>query len=133
MQLVAEPYKCDNAKLVKECNDLHLTFLQYRENNEKVQKGNKMQILLSVMYRLREFFLRISDLKRKISSLEVEKSDRDSQIEKLRSRVAQLDLDLVGKSQQLLACTCKAKREYPLILNIVRTKLREKYVLGNFF
>lgn len=39
LELGAEPYKCDNAKLVRECNELHLAFLKYREKNEAAQKG----------------------------------------------------------------------------------------------
>lgn len=40
----AEPYKCDNAKLVRECNELHLAFLKYKEENEAIQKDLRKEI-----------------------------------------------------------------------------------------
>lgn len=49
----AEPYKCDNAKLVRECNDLHLTFLQYREQNEATQKGEYLSELSDILFKNR--------------------------------------------------------------------------------
>ncbi|XP_072382400.1 uncharacterized protein Cep135 isoform X4 [Diabrotica undecimpunctata] len=45
LQLGAEPYKCDNAKLVKECNELHLAFIQFKEEHEKVQRDLRTKIL----------------------------------------------------------------------------------------
>lgn len=44
LQLGAEPYKCDNAKLVQECNDLHLAFIQFKEQTDKLQKGRRLSI-----------------------------------------------------------------------------------------
>lgn len=39
LALGAEPYKCDNAKLIKECNELHLAFIQFKEKHEKIEEG----------------------------------------------------------------------------------------------
>jgi hypothetical protein len=39
LELVAEPYKVDNARLVKECNDLHMKLLHQTEDADKNQKG----------------------------------------------------------------------------------------------
>lgn len=39
LQLGAEPYKCDNAKLIRECNDLHQAFIHFKEQHEKIQRG----------------------------------------------------------------------------------------------
>ncbi|CAG9823230.1 unnamed protein product [Phaedon cochleariae] len=44
--LGAEPYKCDNAKLIRECNELHLAFIHFKEQHEKTQKDLKTQVLL---------------------------------------------------------------------------------------
>ncbi|KAF2883200.1 hypothetical protein ILUMI_22975 [Ignelater luminosus] len=86
LQLGAEPYKCDNAKLVKECNDLHLAFLQFREQNEKVQK----------------------DLKRHLSTLEEEKLDCEAECEKLRRRIRDLEQESANKTDRILTLQNKA-------------------------
>lgn len=39
LELGVEPYKLDNARLVKECNDLHLKLLHQEEDSEKNKKG----------------------------------------------------------------------------------------------
>jgi len=39
LELGAGPYKLDNARLVKECNELHLKLLQQEEDADKTQKG----------------------------------------------------------------------------------------------
>ncbi|XP_023719195.1 centrosomal protein of 135 kDa isoform X2 [Cryptotermes secundus] len=44
LQLGVEPYKLDNAKLVEECNDLHLKLLHQQEDADKNQKDLKLQI-----------------------------------------------------------------------------------------
>ncbi|KAK4886079.1 hypothetical protein RN001_002350 [Aquatica leii] len=81
LQLGAEPYKRDNAKLVKECNELHLAFLQFREQNEQLQK----------------------DLKRKLVCCEKEKHDSYSENEKLRKRIRDLEFESASKTDRLLA------------------------------
>ncbi|CAG9864322.1 unnamed protein product [Phyllotreta striolata] len=58
----AEPYKCDNAKLIKECNELHLAFIQFKEQHEKVQR----------------------DLRAKIASLETQLTDCGIEKQKLK-------------------------------------------------
>ncbi|KAK9710694.1 hypothetical protein QE152_g25895 [Popillia japonica] len=78
--LGAEPYKCDNAKLVKECNELHLAFLQFREQHDKLQK----------------------DFKRRITLLEKQKIDSDLEKEKLITKLKSLELDLAHKNSKLL-------------------------------
>lgn len=44
LELGAEPYKCDNAKLIKECNDLHIAFIHFKEQHEKIQRELRNQI-----------------------------------------------------------------------------------------
>ncbi|PSN39078.1 hypothetical protein C0J52_07358 [Blattella germanica] len=41
LELGSEPYKLDNARLVKECNELHLNLLHQQEDAQKAQKGGK--------------------------------------------------------------------------------------------
>ncbi|KAL1505790.1 hypothetical protein ABEB36_005270 [Hypothenemus hampei] len=44
LELGAEPYKCDNAKLLRECNELHQAFIHFKEQHEKVQRDLRHQI-----------------------------------------------------------------------------------------
>ncbi|KAJ8938726.1 hypothetical protein NQ318_005580 [Aromia moschata] len=69
LRLGAEPYKCDNAKLIRECNELHLAFIQFKEQHEKVQK----------------------DLKVKIVSLENQLQNCESEKQNLKKRIKDLD------------------------------------------
>ncbi|KAG5872214.1 hypothetical protein JTB14_029823 [Gonioctena quinquepunctata] len=73
LQLGAEPYKCDNAKLVKECNELHLAFIQFKEQHEKSQKDLKTRI--SVLEdQLVDCGIEKHKLLQKIRNLELESS-----------------------------------------------------------
>ncbi|XP_074038478.1 centrosomal protein 135kDa isoform X2 [Leptinotarsa decemlineata] len=72
LKLGAEPYKCDNAKLVRECNELHLAFIQFKEQHEKVQK----------------------DLKTKISVLEGQLTDSGIERHKLLQKIGNLESEL---------------------------------------
>lgn len=72
LQIGAEPYKCDNAKLIKECNELHLAFIQFKEQHEKVQR----------------------DLRTKIISLENQLTDCGLEKQKLLDKLRDLQFDL---------------------------------------
>ncbi|XP_063915834.1 centrosomal protein of 135 kDa isoform X2 [Zophobas morio] len=87
LQLGAEPYKCDNAKLVKECNEVHLALLQSKEQNEKIQK----------------------DLKRRLEVLKTENLDYYSEVETLKNRIKQLEVELVNRCEILLNSKQKSK------------------------
>ncbi|KAB0799230.1 hypothetical protein PPYR_07110 [Photinus pyralis] len=81
LQYGVEPYRCDNAKLVKECNDLHLAFLQFREQNEKLQK----------------------DLKRRILCFERDGLEIGAECEKLKKRIRDLEYESAKKTDHLLS------------------------------
>ncbi|KAF5308899.1 hypothetical protein FQR65_LT00599 [Abscondita terminalis] len=104
LQLGAEPYKCDNAKLVKECNDLHLAFLQFREQNEKLQK----------------------DLKRKLSYCEKEKLDCSLENERLKKRIRDLEYESAKKTDRLLASKSSVSGTKAVSKSTVTTNLRCK-------
>ncbi|XP_025835100.1 centrosomal protein of 135 kDa isoform X2 [Agrilus planipennis] len=72
LQLGAEPYKCDNAKLVRECNDLHLALLHCKEDNDK----------------------NIRVFKKEISKLEKEKTKLENSCEKLKHYCSDLESQL---------------------------------------
>ncbi|CAH1970630.1 unnamed protein product [Acanthoscelides obtectus] len=70
LELCAEPYKCDNAKLIKECNDLHLAFIHFKEQHEKVQRDLRMQNAI---------------LEDRVAECETEKENLRQQIKKLKA------------------------------------------------
>ncbi|KAH8405257.1 hypothetical protein KR222_000686 [Zaprionus bogoriensis] len=76
-ELGVEPYKCDNSRLLAECNELHLQFLKDREEYER----------------------RLCDAERKIRSLQTDKEHLQNHNAQLQS---QLDALL---SKQLLSAT----------------------------
>lgn len=49
LELVSEPYKLDNARLVKECNDLHMKLLHQTEDSDKKQKGEMLTSIASLL------------------------------------------------------------------------------------
>ncbi|XP_034104614.1 centrosomal protein of 135 kDa isoform X1 [Drosophila albomicans] len=83
-ELGAEPYKCDNSRLMAECNELHLQNLKEREDYE----------------------LRLCDCERRIRSLQTDREHLQSHNAQLQS---QLDAFL---SKQILTATT-AKRTHP--------------------
>ncbi|XP_044253848.1 centrosomal protein of 135 kDa isoform X2 [Tribolium madens] len=87
LQLGAEPYKCDNARLVKECNELHQQFLREREENEKIQR----------------------DLKRRLELLKQDNIDCTTEREKLKSKIKQLEVEIVNCGEILLNPKQKSK------------------------
>lgn len=68
-QLGVEPYKCDNSKLLAECNGLHLEMMKQRD----------------------AFETQINDLKKTIRDLELDKKYLDEQCAELRNSVAELE------------------------------------------
>ncbi|XP_011297074.1 centrosomal protein of 135 kDa isoform X2 [Fopius arisanus] len=87
-ELTADPYKCDNAKLVQECNKLHADLAEAKENHLKQTK----------------------DLKRKINHLETECSDLQLASSRNLKRIKDLEVESSNKSrriQELLGKCCK--------------------------
>ncbi|KAL3266192.1 hypothetical protein HHI36_010375 [Cryptolaemus montrouzieri] len=73
LEVSTGPYKSDNAKLVKECNDLHLTFLNYRGQTERD----------------------IKELRKQILTLTEENNKLSHENDKLRTRLRETELDLM--------------------------------------
>ncbi|OAD55996.1 hypothetical protein WN48_04029 [Eufriesea mexicana] len=44
LQSTIDPYKCDNVRLVQECNQLHLDLIKEKENHQKQIKDSKKEI-----------------------------------------------------------------------------------------
>ncbi|XP_017053415.1 centrosomal protein of 135 kDa isoform X2 [Drosophila ficusphila] len=79
-ELGVEPYKCDNSRLLAECNELHLQFLRDREDYE----------------------LRLCESERKIRNLETDKQHLQSHNDGLQSQ-----LDALLSKQMVLSTTAK--------------------------
>ncbi|XP_063979258.1 centrosomal protein of 135 kDa isoform X2 [Diachasmimorpha longicaudata] len=83
-----DPYKCDNAKLVQECNKLHADLIEAKDSHLKQTK----------------------DLKRKISQLETECNDLQLASSRNLKRIKDLEVESSSKSkriQELLGKCCK--------------------------
>ncbi|XP_059615243.1 centrosomal protein of 135 kDa isoform X2 [Phlebotomus argentipes] len=75
-ELGVEPYKCDNSKLLAECNKLNLDIIRQRDNYE-VKKA---------------------ELIRRVRSLELDKRYLEEQCSELAGRVRELEVKFVSKS-----------------------------------
>ncbi|XP_011495576.1 PREDICTED: centrosomal protein of 135 kDa [Ceratosolen solmsi marchali] len=106
LQLVVDPYKCDNAKLVQECNQIHQELI---EANETSQKQN-------------------NDYKKRIRKLESELSDQQLSFSKNLQRIKQLEIESSNKSKKILELQGKCCK--PIVNNInLATKKRSCYPL----
>ncbi|KAJ8716031.1 hypothetical protein PYW08_013316 [Mythimna loreyi] len=86
LMMEAEPYKCDNAKLIQENNRLHKEIMKLTEENLKISK----------------------EAKRKVKSLSEELIRKDSTISKLQHDLR--DLSLRGLCAETLSTRNKSKR-----------------------
>lgn len=86
LMMEAEPYKCDNAKLIQENNRLHKEIMKLREENLKLSKEHR----------------------RKVKSLSEELIRKDSTITKLQHDLR--DLSLRGLCAETLSTRNKSKR-----------------------
>ncbi|XP_028141576.1 centrosomal protein of 135 kDa isoform X2 [Diabrotica virgifera virgifera] len=109
LQLGAEPYKCDNAKLVKECNELHLAFIQFKEEHEKVQR----------------------DLRTKILSLENQITDCAIEKQKLVDKLTELQSDFKSSSTIKRGHTnCKFQAQSPKLKSKQEAEQNRKFHLS---
>ena len=92
--MAIDPYKCDNARLVQECNKIHLELIETKEENQKLS----------------------NDYKKKIRKLESELSDLQLSFSKNLQRIKQLETESSNKSKkisELLGKCCK-----PIVNNV---------------
>ncbi|XP_034831291.1 centrosomal protein of 135 kDa-like [Maniola hyperantus] len=87
LMMEAEPYKCDNVRLIQENNQLHRELMQLKEENLKVTR----------------------DSKRKIKSLTDELSKKETSISKLQHDIR--DLSLRGLCAETLSSRNKSRRK----------------------
>lgn len=103
----AEPYKCDNAKLTQQCNDLHLKLIDAKESHAKD----------------------VRDLKRTLCKLEKEREEFIASNKKQRERIRELELDAVRKSSRhtsssnILPCSTKKSKEFEAAMAMTEQKV----------
>ncbi|XP_058809079.1 centrosomal protein of 135 kDa [Phymastichus coffea] len=106
LQLAVDPYKCDNAKLVQECNQLHLELIEAKEASQKQS----------------------NEYKKKIRKLENEYSDLQLSFSKNLQRIKQLEVESSNKSKKILELQGKCCK--PIVNNVnLATKKRTCYPL----
>ncbi|XP_076748654.1 uncharacterized protein LOC143422118 isoform X1 [Xylocopa sonorina] len=94
LQSTIDPYKCDNVRLVQECNQLHLDLMKERESHQK----------------------QIKDLKKEIYKLERECNDLQVASSRNLHRIKELETESAKKSKRILELQGKCLK--PTISNV---------------
>ncbi|XP_046816046.1 centrosomal protein of 135 kDa-like isoform X6 [Vespa crabro] len=106
LQLIIDPYKCDNARLVQECNQLHLDLIETEEAYQK----------------------QIKDLKKQVYKLECECNDLQLVSSRNLQKIKDLETESAKKSKKILDLQGKCLK--PIISNIgIGNKKRPCYPL----
>jgi centrosomal protein CEP135 len=94
LQLAIDPYKCDNARLVQECNQLHSDLIELKETQQKQTK----------------------DLKKQIHKLECECNDLQLVSSRNIHKIKELETESAAKSKKILELQGKCLK--PTIVNV---------------
>ncbi|XP_072746619.1 centrosomal protein of 135 kDa [Anoplolepis gracilipes] len=94
LQLKVDPYKCDNARLVQECNQLHSDLIEAKEAHQK----------------------QIKDLKKQIHKLECECNDLQLASSRNIYKIRELETESAAKSKKILELQGKCLK--PTIINV---------------
>ncbi|XP_025602495.2 testis-specific gene 10 protein isoform X2 [Athalia rosae] len=106
LQLVTEPYKCDNARLVQECNQLHMKLLETDESNQK----------------------QIKELKKQVRKLDIASNDVQLLSAQYLKRIKELEAESAGKSAKIFELQGKCCKPVISSTHLV-TKKRACYPL----
>lgn len=80
-----DPYKCDNSKLVQECNQLHLDLIEIKESCHRQVKETRRQ-LQNLENECNHYQLASSRNLQKIKQLEVESAKKSRKILELQGK-----------------------------------------------
>ncbi|KAG9436434.1 centrosomal protein of isoform X2 [Apis mellifera carnica] len=94
LQSTIDPYKCDNVRLVQECNQLHSDLIKEKESHQK----------------------QIKDLKKEIYKLERECNDLQLSSSRNLHRIKELETESAKKSKRILELQGKCLK--PTISNV---------------
>ncbi|KDR21241.1 centrosomal protein of 135 kDa isoform X2 [Zootermopsis nevadensis] len=102
LELVSEPYKLDNARLVKECNDLHMKLLHQTEDSDKKQKDLKLRVRKLESDNSDLQFLSSQHIAR-IKALEQESAQKTRKIQQLQGKSAPTNISGPGGKKKVFA------------------------------
>lgn len=108
MQLATEPYKCDNARLVQECNQLHLKLLDANESHQK----------------------QIKEVRKQVRKLESEANDLQLASARQVKKIKELEAESAGKSSKILELQGKCCK--PVISNVNLGKEQKTFIFITF-
>ncbi|EFN85731.1 Centrosomal protein of 135 kDa [Harpegnathos saltator] len=106
LQLTVDPYKCDNARLVRECNQLHADLIEAKETHQK----------------------QVKELKKQIHKLECECNDLQLASSRNIHKIKELESESAAKSKKILELQGKCSK--PTIINVgLAAKKRSSFPL----
>ncbi|XP_050457152.1 centrosomal protein of 135 kDa isoform X3 [Cataglyphis hispanica] len=103
LQLTVDPYKCDNARLVRECNQLHSDLIEAKEAHQKQTKDLKKQIY-KLECECNDLQLASSHNIHKIKELETESAAKSKKILELQGKCLKPTIINVGFSAKKRPC-----------------------------
>lgn len=95
MQSTIDPYKCDNVRLVQECNELHLDLMKERDNHQKQNKDFKKDIY-KLEHECSDLQLASSRNLHRIKELETESAKKSKRILELQGKCLKPTISNVG-------------------------------------
>lgn len=102
--MAVEPYKYDNARLVQECNQLHLDLIKAKESHQKQIKDFKKEIY-KLERECNDLQLASSRNLHRIKELEVESAKKSKKILELQGKCLKPTICNVGLGETLAFCT----------------------------
>lgn len=94
LRLTVDPYKCDNARLMQECNQLHTDLIEAKEAGQK----------------------QVRDLRRQVHKLECECNDLQLASSRNIHKIKELEAESAAKSKKILELQGKCLR--PTVVNV---------------
>ncbi|XP_015438396.1 PREDICTED: centrosomal protein of 135 kDa-like [Dufourea novaeangliae] len=120
IEVPIDPYKCDNARLIQECNQLHLDLIKAKESHQKQIKEFKKEIQ-KLERECNDLQLASSRNLHRIKELETESSRKSKKISELQGKCLKPKISNVGLASKKRPC-------YPLRRPIVESDLPPKIV-----
>lgn len=104
LQIGIEPYKCENAKLVQECNQVHLELIRAKEEN------------------LRQSY----EYKKYVRKLESEQCNLQKSLSRSLQRIRQLEIEASNKTRKITELLGKCKKPNFNHVNFGKLKIHFK-------
>ncbi|XP_076179711.1 uncharacterized protein LOC143152941 isoform X3 [Ptiloglossa arizonensis] len=114
LQLTVDPYKCDNVRLVQECNQLHLDLIKAKECHQKQIRDLKKDIY-KLEHECNDLQLTSSRNIHRIKELETESSKKSKKILELQGKCLKPTIRNVGLASKKRPC-------YPLRRSILESE-----------